>query len=365
MKKIFGCFLITIFFAGMLFTGCSNTKQSTDNNSAANNSTTRTIVDMAGRKVTIPKKVKKVFSVSPVGTIIVYSLAPGKVAGWNYQLTDNEKKYILKQYRELPNLGTMSGNGDSGSMEQILKVHPDIIISMGEMGKADISSAEKLQKQLNIPVILVDGSLEKLDKAYKIIGEAIGEDKKAKELGDYCKKSISDIKAMTKKIPEDKKVNVYYAEGLDGLQTDPKGSSHTEVLDLVKGNNVAGAELAKGNASPTVSMEQVVAWDPEVIIVGFKAGHEGGTYKTITTDSKWQNIKAVKEQKVYNIPQYPFNWFDRPPSVNRIIGLKWLGNLLYPDYVKVNIKDEVKKFYSKFYHYNLTDDEAAKMLGNK
>lgn len=359
IKKISKFCLLFSILLSLFLTGCGDLATKAENSTKNNN---RTVVDMADRKVTIPKTIKKVYSVNPVGTILVYTLSPSKVAGWNYQLSDNEKKYIIKEYRDLPNLGSIIGNGNSGNSEEIIKVNPDIIIYMGDINQSTIASVEKLQKQLNIPIVVVNGSINKLDKAYEFIGDVINEKSKAKELADYCNKTITETKTMVEKIPEEKRVKVYYAEGLDGLQTDPKGSSHTEILDLVKGLNAADIELKKGNSSPKVSIEQVISWNPDLIIIGFQAGHQGGCYNTIINNEKWKNIKAVKDNKIYEIPQYPFSWFDRPPSVNRIIGIKWLANLIYPDYVRIDIKSDIKEFYSKFYHYNLSDDEVNKLI---
>lgn len=355
---------ILLILLVIFLTSCSN-QSTTASKNTESQSTTNIIVDMAGRKVNVPKTVKKVYSVNPIGTVMVYTLAPKKVLGWNYEFTENEKKYIIDECKNLPNLGSAMGNGNTSNMEEIIKQHPDVIIYMWDSSNASKQSAENLQKTLNIPVVVVDGALEKTAKAYEVIGKAIGEEKAAKELGDYCSKIISNIKAEVKKVPEDKMAKVYYATGMKGLQTEPKNSNHTEVFELIKANNVAGSNLSVGNAtnaSPTVSMEQVVNWNPEVIFVGYQQGHEGGPYKTITTDAGWKNIDAVKNQKVFSIPEYPFNWFDRPPSVNRILCLEWMANKLYPDYVKLDIKSETKKFYSKFYHYQLTDDDVNKLI---
>lgn len=84
----------------------------------------------------------------------------------------------------------------------------------------------------------------------------------------------------------------------------------------------------------------------------------------ITTDSRWAELKAVQNKQVYEIPSAPYNWFDRPPSVNRIIGFKWLGNLLYPDIYTYDIISEARDFYKQFYHYDLTVEEAEELLVN-
>ncbi|MBC7342828.1 MAG: ABC transporter substrate-binding protein [Clostridia bacterium] len=323
---------------------------------------TRSLVDMAGRQVTVPTQVNKVFATSPVGTILVYTLAPEKLAGWNYELNPVEKKFILPQYQELPNLGGWYAK-NTANIEEILKVHPDLIISMGYMDNTARSQADQIEKQLSIPVVMVDGELTKLDQAYQFMGDVLGVKPRAQELAAYCRDVIAEVASKVKQIPDQKKVKVYYAEGASGLQTDPAGSQHTQVLDFVGGINVAQIEPQRGPGGmgmSSVSMEQVLSWNPDVILSWNLA--QGGAYETILKDSKWQNLKAVKNHRVYQVPHGPFNWFDRPPSVNRLIGVRWLANLLYPDIFKYDLAATVKDFYAKFYHYQLSDQELEALL---
>ena len=60
----------------------------------------------------------------------------------------------------------------------------------------------------------------------------------------------------------------------------------------------------------------------------------------------------------------PFNWFDKPPSINRLIGVKWLTYIMYPNEVNYDIKEEAKDFYDIFYHINLTDEDLDIILDN-
>jgi iron complex transport system substrate-binding protein len=67
--------------------------------------------------------------------------------------------------------------------------------------------------------------------------------------------------------------------------------------------------------------------------------------------------------RVYQIPRGPFDWFDRPPSISRILGVRWLGNLLYPDLYQYDIKAEVKRFYKLFYQIDLSDAQLQELMG--
>ena len=60
--------------------------------------------------------------------------------------------------------------------------------------------------------------------------------------------------------------------------------------------------------------------------------------------------KAVRDGRLYVAPEVPFPWLDSPPSVNRLIGLKWLGRVLYREAFPEDLRDETRNFYSLFYH---------------
>jgi len=316
------------------------------------------IEDMAGRTVSISAKVEKAFSTSPTGTILLYSLNPEKVLGWNYVLREGEKRFIDEKYHSLPNLG--GAGKEAINVEEILKMDPDLLIIMEELDEGSISKAEEMEEQMGKPVLLLDTDLNRLDEAYNILGKASGEEKRGEELTKYCKETMEDVEKKASLIEE--KVSVYYAEGPKGLETEPSGSWHAELIDIVGGVNVAEVAIKGDKGKSEVSIEQLLKWNPDIIISW--DDERGGYYSEIFKDPTWKDIKAVKNKEVYEIPNRPFNWFDRPPSVNRILGVKWIGNLLYPQVFDYNMEDEVKEFYQKFYHYQLSEEEIEGLLEN-
>ena len=184
-------------------------------------------------------------------------------------------------------------------------------------------------------------------------------------MADYCTKVAADVAAAVATVPEDQRVSVYYAEGPEGLQTEPTSSSHALVFRLAGAKNVAEDLEAEGGKGKTpVSLEQVLAWNPEVIIAWDAERFEGGSDELIRTDPNWSTVKAVQDGRVYTMCQTPFSWLDRPPAVNRFIGLQWLANLLYPEAYDIDIVEETKNFYSMFYHRDLTDGQVIELLGN-
>lgn len=332
----------------------------------------RNIVDMAGRKVTIPDKVKTVYPTSPTGDIILYTLAPEMVAGTSWNLCKEERAYLSDVYNKKPMLGGWYGKNTTGNPEVIMKAHPDFIISSGLTIKFYQDLADRIQKQTGIPVVIsADDRLDRMDSTYRFLGPLMGLEARADSLADYCTQTLKEVSAAVAAVPPEKRIRVYYAEGLKGLETDPEGSRHAEVIKFVGGINVAQVPVesgigTQGYGRATVSFEQILLWKPEVILVCLDVQYAGGAdiYRNIIANPEWKNIPAVQKGRVYQIPALPFNWIDRPPSINRIIGLKWLAHLLYPDFYKINIIDETRSFYSLFYHKHLTDAEIKQVLEN-
>jgi len=322
----------------------------------------RLVTDMAGRQVAVPAKIHKVLAMSPMGTILIYTLDPSLLLGWNYQPDPGELALIVEPYRNLPVLGGWFGKNNTGNLEKIMQAHPDVLLSMGDPQAT--AQAERVQGQTHIPVVILDGRLEHLPEAYEKAGELFGSAPRAKLLAAECRRTLNEIKQKVGNIPQDKRRRYYYAEGPKGLETEPGGSMHSEAMDFAGGVNVAaGVHGQPGYGHSPVSMEQVLRWNPEVVLSGYDhVSSPGEFYKFVWSDSAWKLVTAVRDRQVYETPQYPFCWIDRPPSVNRIIGIKWLANLFYPEIFPYNMRNETRHFYETFYHLRLSDSQLDQLL---
>ena len=313
----------------------------------------REITDMAGRTVVVPDEIDTVFSSSTVTAIFMYTLAPDKLLGWNYELNELEKSIILEEYHDLPNFGM----GDSINYEAVIAADPTIAVNVGTINDKMISDCDKLSKSLGVPVVAVDGDLSASAEAYRFMGELLGEEEQAEKLASYAEKTFADIEKM--EVPEDKKVRIYYGNGEDSLETAPAGSAHGQIIDMVNAVNVADLEMGEGSRVQ-ISAEQLLAWDPDVIVVNGepKADTSGASAaEAILANPDYASLKAVQDQQVYGTPNTPFSWMDRPMGPNRIVGIRWLSGLIYPEYLNYNVDEEVKEFFDLFYHVQLTDEK--------
>ena len=322
----------------------------------------KNVTDMVGRDVEIPASVSNVIATSPPMTTVLYMIAPEKLKAVNFQWTDDEMKYVPGQYQNYPVVGGWYGTQD-GSYEEFIAAEPDIVIeSIDESGDGDKSTVEERQEKFGtIPVVAVRDTtnVEKIGESITFMGEIVGAQDKAQQLNDFNDKYLKIVKDKSSKLSESDKKTVYYAQGDDGLQTNPSNSTHGQLIDLVGGVNVADS-VAQGNTTSgvQVSIEQVISWNPDIIITG-----DPEFYKSIYDNPNWAKIDAVKNKEVYLSPQSPFKWFDRPVGANMIIGVPWTAKVIYPDdYKDINMVDATKEFYSNFYHFDLSDDQAKQIL---
>jgi iron complex transport system substrate-binding protein len=318
-----------------------------------------TVTDMLGRTVIIPEDVQKIATSSPPMTALVYMLAPDKLIGLNYQWNDREKEYVNDKYINLPIIGGWYA-AQEGNYEEIISIGPDIVIE-GDMGDLDLSIVNERQEKFgSIPVIgVIDNSdVTNIIPSIEFMGKILPAEEKAKKLIDFTNKYLDKANTVSNSIQDSEKKRVYYVRGKEGLDTAPSGSLHTQLINIVGGKNVVDIGTDEGNVRVEVSMEQVIKWNPEVIITT-----DESFYNNVYNDLKWSNIKAVKDKQVYLSPQSPFKWFEKPFGANIILGILWTAKVIYPDkYSDINLKEEVRYFYKEFYHYDLTDNEVKDLL---
>ncbi len=319
----------------------------------------REIVDMSGRKVTIPETIATAVAVSPPGTYLLYAIDPTIIGGLNFPLIEKEQKYTLDSFQHLPVIGGMVGQSRTLNREVLLQVKPDFILYWVWKDDAVNRKFAESLTPFNFPLVSVRlDRIEDYPKALLFMSDILNKPERGRTLHDYALETIEAAKAVTATIPAGEKVRVYYAEGPDGLSTERSASLHAELIPLAGGVNVHQGEEISGMGMEKISLEQVLKYNPEVILVKEKT-----FFDAVFTDSRWHNIGAVKNKKVYLIPYAPFNWFDRPPSFMRLLGLKWLLNLLHPDRYPVDMSVETRKFYRLFLGVDLTDQDVSAVLG--
>jgi iron complex transport system substrate-binding protein len=315
----------------------------------------RAVTDSAGRQVEVPDRIARVFPAGPPAMVFLYVLAPETLLGWTREFRADEAAYVAAPYRELPVLGRITGRGGDANLEAVLAAKPDLIFDVGSVALTYISLADRMQAQTGVPYVLLDGRFANTAPALRLMGGILGVEERAAKLAAYVEATFAELDAMLAQIPQEQRPRVYLARGPEGLETGVRGSINTEIIERVGAINVADAPGQRGIVN--VSIEQVLLWNPEVVVTW-----DDRFYERVWDDPFWRGTDAVQNRRVYLSPSEPFGWIDRPPSINRLLGMRWLASALYPDRFEGDLRAMTREFYALFYQVKLSEQQLDTML---
>ena len=318
----------------------------------------QTVTDAAGRAVPIPEKVTRVFPAGPPAAILLYTLAPDLLLGWPRANRPEECEFMLPDVCARPEVGRITGRGNTANLEVVLALKPDLILDVGSTSPTFVSLATRVQEQTGIPYALLDGRFDAAVETYRKLGELTHRRAGGGSARGLCRRNHERRSASASmRLPQDQRPRVYYARGPRGLETGLGGSINVETIEFLGARNVA-AERKGGLA--IVSVEQVLLWNPDVIVTidrDFAAN--------VRNDPVWAAVAAVQAGRVHLSPKLPFGWVDFPPSVNRLIGLWWLAKILYPEQFPEDIRALTRDFYPRFYHVTPSDAQIEQCAGGQ
>ncbi len=346
--------LITIITASL--TACGN---GSDYDPLEGVETTK-IVDDVGRTVEIPAEITRIAPSGSTATMMLIPVAYDLMVGLASSPSMDQLKYFPEDIVYLPTFGQFYGSKSTLNMEALIEAEPQIIFDLGDKKASAVDDLNSIQKQTGIPTVFFDGTLTHMADTYRTLGELLGKEEKAEEIAEFIDKTVAMAEEKSAMISEEDKVTVLYGTGATGLAVNADGSSQAQVIDFIGAKNaVIPEEVTNKGGGTTVSMESLYENEPDVIILT-----QGGPYAELESN-EWSELKAVKEGKYYEIPGDPYCWMSSPPSVNMILGVWWLGKLVYPDiYNDYDMVEVAQEYYKIFWDYDLSDEEAEEMLAN-
>jgi iron complex transport system substrate-binding protein len=359
MKKIkrFLPFILLICFS-LILTACSKPSEQVSNSSNEEeqieevSNTTREFTDSTGRTVTIPAEITKIAVSGPLTQLYVLPLCPEMMVGFASDFSEDASLYIPEEYLNLPKLGQLYGGKGEMDLEALLAAAPDVVIDVGEAKKTIVEDMDALTEQTGIPFVHIDATVATAPEAYRKLGELTGKTEKAEELAVWCEDTYKMISDMMEKVDADgKRKSLLYCLGDAGINVIAEGSFHAETINFMSNNLAVIEDVVSSGGGNEVDIEQIMNWDPEVIVFSPES-----IYETVGSESSWSGVTAINNKNYYQTPYGPYGWLSSPPSVQRYLGLLWLGELLYPEYTEYDLKTEVKEYYKLFYDCDLTDE---------
>lgn len=349
--------LIVILLMVLLLQGCVSNTVNENIEPNFNSNTSVTVTDYFDRVVTIPQPVKRIACGYAYTGHVATMLGRGEdiVAVVDGLKRDKVLTEIHPHIKELP----VPFSSGTINIEELLSCDPDIVFLKTDTALNE-SVTEKLNK-LNIPYVVIDYySIEEQIETLSIMGKVLGNEEKAEKYIDYYEKVINETKKITDIIPKNEKVNLYHSVN-EAVRTDLKDSISAEWIDITGAINVSvNEELKISGDKSFATLEQIYLWDPDVIIA-----NEAGVPEYILSNEQWASLRAVKEKRVYQIPNGISRW-GHPGSLETPMAILWTSKLLYPKYFDhINMEEETINYYSEFFDLKLDNEQAAKILSGK
>ncbi len=317
----------------------------------------RQIEDSAGRRVAVPPRVGRVFPAGPPAAIWLYTLAPEALLGWPRANRPEEIEFLLPGIGNRPELGRLTGRGNTANLESVLALKPELIVDTGSVRHTFVELADRVQGQTGIPYALIDGALDAVPAGYRLLGELMGARERAEGLARYAEDTLRQVRERVARVPRERHPRVYYARGPHGLETGLDGSINVEMFEAM-GIGLVSTRMPGGLAR--VSIEQVLHWDPEVIIT-----IDQTFAQTAAQSPLWRGVSAVRNGRVHLSPKLPFGWVDFPPSVNRLPGLWWIGAKVFPEQFPDDLGAMARDFYRRFYQVDPSPAQWRRVLAGR
>ena len=346
-KKLVG-FVLVFTFVIVSLMGCSSNR--TDKPSSPD---VRTITDMAGRKVAIPKEIKKIVTLGSVPVVNSFVFTLGEqdkiVNGLPPSFRDNPRwKYQLVFAPSLKDKPVMQGDKYMPNLEALLVAAPDVIFVM-----EDTYLKIMEEKGLNV-VFLSWREPEDIKKVITLMGEVLNKNDQAAKYCQYFDQTIQVINKKTASIPQNEKVEVLFSE-LSQL------SQSLLIVDwwIKATGGVSLTDDGRKIEAYNFTMEQLLKWDPEVLFVP-----NAKEYDLAYSDARFRNIRAIKNKRVYISPIGAHTWVYR--TAEQPLTVLWAAKSIYPDIFKdVNLEKEVQQFYANFYYVQLTEEQVKEILSGR
>ncbi|MFL2028550.1 ABC transporter substrate-binding protein [Loigolactobacillus zhaoyuanensis] len=312
---------------------------------------THSVTDLTGTTVKLPKNVDRVADLWHANNQVVLLLNGQKKL---VATTDTIKKmpWFTKVFPAIKSV-TSPFSGDDLQTEELLKLKPDVVLT------ADAAQAEQATKA-GIPAVnLMYQDFAGLKKSVKVTAQVLGGTAPsiAKTYTKELNGNISYVAQQLKNNTTKPKV-LHIVNSQDLLKVDGRDTIVDEWIKLSGGRN---ALTTKGNMIE-VTAEQVVAANPDVIIIGSTTSK--AALKTLRADSRFASLKAVKAGHVYGNPQGTFTW-DRY-SAEESLQVLWAAKKLHPaQFKQLDMTEKTQQFYQKYYHYNLSQADAKRILAGE
>lgn len=318
--------------------------------------------DSLGRKVLLPTKIERVVPSGIYAQAVLCTLCPEKIASIKEKIDESEKEQYGRAGREevceLPETGGIySCHERDVKTSKISSMESELIIDIG-CKKDDLKfSLDYLQMNTNTITIFIDASFGNLPETYRILGEVLNCEDRGERLAVYIENLYAEIRKKGKNVETASRI--LFAGNELGLSMHSDYSFPNKAIEFVGGTPVIMPDSGVKNKMDESSLQ-----NQSIDYVIFNSrdcfdsvlNAQGQAYEI------WTSVPAILEGRYATAPALFHSWFNSP-LLTQIIGLPWVGNLIWPSIYDYDMIKTAQEFYDLFYGYGLSDDEAVLLLG--
>ena len=312
------------------------------------NAADRTVIDMAGRKVRLPAKIERTVTLGslPVVNSFVYSMGEGRtiVNG----LADFARAHWKYQTVFAPNIAgqpTMQQPNREPNVEAIMLAKPDVVLTMHR------ESVEPLESR-GVPVVLLSWQQpEDVKACMTVLGEVYGKPDRAVRYQRYFDDTLARVSAALKPVAAAARPRVLYFQ--PSTLTQPRLIAEWWIPAA---GGISVTDDGRTAESKTFSLEQLLLWDPDILIVT-----EPKDVALVNSDRVFRQLKAVKSGKVYVVPVGAHTWSNR--TAEQPLTVLWAAETFHPGRVAgLNLAAETRAFYRSVFDHDLPGAAIAEIL---
>jgi len=311
----------------------------------------RLLTDMAGHSVRVPDKVTRIATVGPVPVLNSFVFAMGEansiVNGLPPNLGGPRWRF---QYIVAPGLDQkpVIQGGDGVSLEALAAAAPDVVLTM------DARTVDLAQRAHVAAVFLSWRQPEDVKAVMRLLGELYAKPAAAEAYNRYFDEVLAEVGARVARIPEDRRPRVLYA----GLRSMTQPHQIAEWW-IARAGGRSVTDDGRTAEALHFTIEQLLAWDPEVLIVG-GPDEVAEAYR----DSRLSGVAAVRTRRVYAVPMGVHLWGNR--TIEQPLTVLWAAKLFHPEtFGDVDVPREVASFYKRFFNADLTPSQIGEILAGR
>lgn len=226
-----------------------------------------------------------------------------------------------------------AGSGSNINMEALLKTRPDVVITWTLR-----PDAVRFMERQGLKVIAINPTnLDDLYEVMRLQGRLFGKEERAEFCISEMKKIVSIVQEGLSGISPQGRRKVLWLSGKPTIV----GGGTGVTSDLLRMSAAVNPAMGIAQTSAEVSMERILSWNPDVILIW---GYAKYTARTVLESPQWSHVKAVKDGRVYKAPPWSV-WSPRAAPI-----LLWMSSKIYPEcFTKIDVESVLDSFYRRLY----------------